>query len=67
MEVGVAVEGRAEAVEEGDGLDARTLECSRWCVGPDRQRCLSKQPFDLGEEDLREGRDRSGPVLEKAP
>gem|GEM_PF-2188515 len=69
--MGLTVEGRAEAVEEGDGADARTLECSRWCpgwcVGPERQRRFPKQPFDLGEEDLREGRDHDGSVLEKAP
>jgi hypothetical protein len=65
VQVHVVVERRAEAVQEGDATEPRAGRTG--CLGirgPARRR--EQLLFDLGQEDLRERRDGSGPVGEHA-
>ena len=65
VQMHMAVEGGAEAMQEGDGPEPRaggggSLGCRcRVCGG-------AEQPLDLGKEDLRESGDGLGPVGEEA-
>ena len=66
VQVHVAVERGAEAVEEGDAAESRA---GGWgCVGVARDACRSaEQSFDLSKKDLRECVDGSGSVGKHAP
>ncbi len=65
MQVHVVIERRSEAVQEGDGAESRA-SYARPVAGTGRARRGRKQPLDLFDEDLREGRDCVGPVSEEA-
>jgi hypothetical protein len=66
VQMHVAVEGRAEAVQEGDGPEPRaagggSLGCRCRACGS------AEQSFDLIEKNLRESGDGLGPISEEAP
>jgi hypothetical protein len=65
VEMHVVVERRAETVQEGDAAEPRAGSIRRlgimWDTGGREQGSL-----DLGQKDLREGRDGSGPIGEHA-
>jgi hypothetical protein len=64
VQVHMAVERRAEAVQEGDGAESRVGGWER--VGVNRYACRSaQQSLDLGKKDLREGPDGRRLVGEK--
>jgi hypothetical protein len=66
MEMHVTVEGRAEAVQEGDGAEPRAGGCGR--VRACCRACgTAEQSLDLGKKDLREGPDGRRPVGKEAP
>jgi hypothetical protein len=67
MEVDVAVDRRAETLQEGDGARAwprsRRGIISTWAARCFAEESLSaEQPFDLAEKDPRQGRHGLGPV-----
>ena len=66
MEVDVVVEGGAEAVQEGDGTEARAQGRSGRGVRHEADR-VAEEPLDLVEKNPREGGDGRGPVGEDAP
>ena len=66
MEVDVAVQSGAEAVEEGDGAEPRAEGLAGGGVRHDGH-CSAEPPLNLVEEDPREGGDGYGPVGEDAP
>ena len=62
----MAVRRRAEAVEEEDAAEPRAGGSRQ--VGIRGSACRREQePFDLGQEDIREHQDGSGSVGEQAP
>jgi hypothetical protein len=60
MQMGVAVEPRAEAVEKGDGAEP-------WAVGRRRGLLRAEQRLDLSHKNPRHRRDGLGPVAEHSP
>jgi hypothetical protein len=61
MEVDVALDRRAETVQEGDGAQA-WLRRRRGIISTCGASRFAEQPFDLAEKDPRRGRDGLGPV-----